>query len=100
MEENRELDMLLSLRRDVAVPEGLAERIINSAAVRRPARVPLWQNLLWEFQAMFVLPRPAYALVAAAVFGLWIGMGTAPLPEVQSDWTSFLTVDTDMGGWL
>lgn len=106
MNNDKNLDHLLSMRRAVDVPPGLAQRIINMAQAR-PARHEGWADIWADVQAMFVIPRPAYALALAAVFGLLIGFDTtaSSADPVYSNFTSFLQADADIadideGNWL
>lgn len=104
MNNDKNLDHLLSMRRTVDVPPGLAQRIVNMAQPRKP-KEDSWADIWADFQAMFVIPRPAYALALAAVFGLLIGFDTASasVDPVYSNFTSFLQADAgdmDEGSWL
>lgn len=104
MNKDRDVDYLLSLRADVTPPEGLAQRIINMAQPRKPKH-DSWADIWSDIQMMFVIPRPAYALALAAVFGLLIGFDTAAASAdpVYGNFVSFLSADAadmDEGSWL
>ncbi len=105
---DNQIDSLLLMRRGVDAPPGLAQRIINMAQPHKPKQ-DSWADIWTDIQMMFVIPRPAYALALAAVFGLIIGFdGTASSADpVYSNFTSFLQadagdmdIDADEGGWL
>jgi hypothetical protein len=101
---NNDIDTLLMARCGVDVPSGLAQRIINMAHPRK-TKTERWADIWADIQFMFVIPRPAYALALAAVFGLLLGFDypTATESDVHADFTSFLSVDNsdfDEGGWL
>lgn len=105
MNNDNNLDHLLSMRRAVDVPPGLAQRIINMAQPHKPKPAQdSWADIWADFQSMFVIPRPAYALALAAIFGLLIGFDTtaASTDPVYSNFTSFLQADADIdeGNWL
>ncbi len=103
MTYDKDLDHLLSMRRAVEVPPGLAQRIINMTPPRKPKQ-DNWADIWADFQSMFVLPRPAYALALAAIFGLLIGFDTSAssTDPIYSNFTSFLQADADIdeGNWL
>lgn len=103
MNTDKDLDHLLSMRRAVDVPPGLAQRIVNMAQPRKPKQ-DSWADIWADFQSMFMLPRPAYALALAAIFGLLIGFDTttSQADPVYSNFTSFLQADADIdeGNWL
>ena len=104
MSMDKQLDHLLSLRRAADVPPGMAQRIINMAQPRKP-KTDSWADIWSDIQSMFVIPRPAYALAVAALFGLLIGFDTsaASADPVYSNFTSFLQADAadiDEGSWL
>lgn len=101
------MNNLLLMRRGVDVPSGLAQRIINMAPPHRPRTTQRWADIWADIQAMFVIPRPAYALALAAIFGLIIGFdGAASSADpVYGNFTSFLQadaadIDMDEGSWL
>jgi hypothetical protein len=101
---NNDIDHILLSRRPVEVPEGLAQRIINMAQPRKP-KTERWEDIWMDIQAMFVIPRPAYALVLAAFFGLIIGLDytSTTVDASHNDFTSFLSADNadlDEGNWL
>lgn len=103
MTNDKDLDHLLSMRRAVEIPPGLAQRIINMAPPHK-LKKDNWADIWTDFQAMFVLPRPAYALALATIFGLLIGFDTSAssTDPVYSNFTSFLQADADIdeGNWL
>lgn len=99
-----DIDHILLSRRAVDVPPGLAQRIINMAQPHKP-KTEGWQDIWADIQAMFVIPRPAYALVLAAFFGLIIGLDytSTTVDTSHNDFTSFLSADSgdlDEGNWL
>ena len=101
---NNDIDHILMTRRAVDVPEGLAQRIINMATPHK-RKEERWIDIWSDIQAMFVIPRPAYALAMAVVIGLFVGLGDGALNDTVSDadLTSFLSAasaDFDEGNWL
>jgi hypothetical protein len=80
MDDKRDekIDRLLSSRRVAPASPDLAQRIILKAQLLpQNATVSFWQ---WVRQACveFHLPKPAYVLAIALVFGLVIGLSTPP----------------------
>lgn len=103
-DNDKQIDHLLSLRAPVSAPEGMAQRIINMAQPRKP-KDDSWAAIWTDIQMMFVIPRPAYALAAAALFGLLIGfdVASASADPVYGNFVSFLSADAgdmDEGSWL
>lgn len=101
---NDNIDHILITRRAVDVPAGLAQRIINMATPHK-RQSDSWGDIWNDIQAMFVIPRPAYALAMAIVIGLFVGLGDSAFNDNVSsaDFTSFLSVasaDFDEGNWL
>ena len=101
---NDDIDHILMTRRAVDVPEGLAQRIINMATPRTQ-KSDSWADIWSDMQAMFVIPRPAYALAMAVLIGLFVGLEDSALNDntPSTDFTSFLSVasaDFDEGNWL
>jgi len=80
MENNRDekLDLLLRSRRVESATPDLAQRIILQARQRPQNKTfSLWQWLR-ELCVEFHLPKPAYVLATALIFGLVIGFSTPP----------------------
>ncbi len=80
MNENRDekLDNLLSSRRVESVSPDLAQRIILQARqLPQNKSFSPWQWLR-ELCVEFHLPKPAYVLATALIFGLVIGFSTPP----------------------
>jgi hypothetical protein len=97
MSDNRDdkLDQMLRSRRLEAASPDLAQRIILKAqAIPQNKNLSLWQ---WIRQvcAEFHLPRPAYVLTGALIFGVVIGFSTPPdINSVSDDNVqSFLSAD-------
>ena len=77
MNDNRDekLDNLLRLRRVEPASPDLAQRIIFKARqLPQTKTMPLWQSVR-ELFGEFHLPKPAYVLASALVFGIVIGFG-------------------------
>jgi len=73
---DEKLDRLLHARRIEPMSGNLAQRIILRAQQTPQSRTfPLWQWLR-ELCLEFHLPKPAYVLASALVFGLVIGLST------------------------
>src|SRR5437016_14674958 len=80
MENNRDekLDLLLRSRRVESATPDLAQRIILQARQRPQNKTfSLWQWLR-ELCVEFHLPKPAYVLATALIFGLVIGFSMPP----------------------
>src|SRR5438874_5574034 len=80
MENNRDekLDLLLRSRRVESATPDLAQRIILQARqLPQNKTFSLWQWLR-ELCVEFHLPKPAYVLATALIFGLVIGFSTPP----------------------
>ena len=80
MDDNRDekLDLLLRSRRVESATPDLAQRIILQARQRPQNKTfSLWQWLR-ELCVEFHLPKPAYVLATALIFGLVIGFSTPP----------------------
>jgi hypothetical protein len=97
MSDNRDdkLDQLLRSRRLEAASPDLTQRIILKAqAIPQNKNLSLWQ---WIRQvcAEFHLPKPAYVLAGALIFGVVIGFSTPPDINSPSDDNvqSFLSAD-------
>ena len=96
MSDNRDdkLDQMLRSRRLEAANPDLTQRIILKAqAMPQNKNVPLWQ---WIRQAFteFHLPKPAYVLASALVFGVVIGFSTPPdIPATDDNVQTFLSAD-------
>ena len=78
MDDNRDekLDLLLRSRRVESATPDLAQRIILQARQRPQNKTfSLWQWLR-ELCVEFHLPKPAYVLATALIFGLVIGFST------------------------
>jgi hypothetical protein len=89
------LDQMLRSRRLEAASPDLTQRIILKAqATPQNKNVPLWQ---WIRQvcAEFHLPKPAYTLAGALIFGVMIGFSTPPdiNPAMDDSVQSFLSAD-------
>ena len=98
------IDDILLMRRAVDVPPGLAQRIINMSQPHKQT-ADSWAAIWADIQAMFVIPRPAYALALAVFLGLFIGWDNTTAENAASslDMASFLSVDAtdiDNGDWL
>jgi hypothetical protein len=97
MSDNRDdkfEQMLRSRRLEPASPD-LAQRIILKAqAMPQNKNLPLWQ---WIRQvcAEFHLPKPAYVLAGALIFGMVIGFNTPPdiNPAIDDSVQNFLSAD-------
>ena len=77
MSDNRDekLDQMLRSRRHEPASADLAQRIIFKARQSPPTKtMPLWQSVR-EMFGEFHLPKPAYVLASALVFGIVIGFG-------------------------
>lgn len=73
---NEKLDRLLHARRVEPASSDLAQRIILRAReIPQNPSVSLWQGLR-DLCLEFHLPKPAYVLASALVFGLVIGFST------------------------
>jgi hypothetical protein len=73
---DEKLDRLLRMRRVEAVSGDLAQRIILRAReTQQNPSLSLWQSVR-ELCLEFHLPKPAYVLASALVFGLVIGFST------------------------
>jgi hypothetical protein len=97
MSDNRDdkLDQMLGSRRLEPASPDLTQRIILTAqAMPQNKNVPLWQ---WIRQVCteFHLPKPAYVLASALVFGVVIGFTTPPdiNPATDDNLQSFLSAD-------
>lgn len=97
MSDNRDekLDEILRSRRFEPANPDLARRIILKAqAMPQNKTVPLWQ---WIRQVCteFHLPKPAYILASALIFGVVIGFSTPPdiSPATDDNVQSFLSAD-------
>lgn len=99
MSDNRDekLERMLRSRGVEPASPDLAQRIILKAqAMPQNKAVPLWQ---WIRQvcAEFHLPRPAYVLATALIFGVVIGFSTPPdsnpATDDNSSVQSFLSAD-------
>ena len=80
MDDNRDkkLDLLLRSRRVESATPDLAQRIILQARqLPQNKTFSLWQWLR-ELCVEFHLPKPAYVLATALIFGLVIGFSTPP----------------------
>lgn len=95
MSDNRDekLDEILRSRRLEPAGADLAQRIILKAQARPQNKtMPLWQ---WIRQvcAEFHLPKPAYVLASALIFGVVIGLNTPPdiNPATDDNVQSFLS---------
>jgi hypothetical protein len=97
MSDNRDdkLDQMLRSRRLEAASPDLTQRIILKAqAIPQNKDLSLWQ---WIRQvcAEFHLPKPAYVLAGALIFGVVIGFSTPPdiNPASDDNVQSFLSAD-------
>ncbi|TMA85929.1 MAG: hypothetical protein E6J74_32400 [Deltaproteobacteria bacterium] len=75
MSDNRDekLDRMLRSRRHEPASADLAQRIIFKARqLPQTKTMPLWQSVR-EMFGEFHLPKPAYVLASALVFGIVIG---------------------------
>lgn len=97
MSDNRDdkLEQMLRARRLEATSPDLAQRIILKAqAMPQNKNVPLWQ---WIRQVCteFHLPKPAYVLAGALIFGVVIGFNTPPdiNPAIDDNVQNFLSAD-------
>ena len=103
MSENRDekLDNLLRSRRVEPASPDLAQRIIFKARqLPQKKTMPLWQSVR-ELFGEFHLPKPAYILTGALVFGIVIGFSaprdTAPAADDSGvSVQSFLSADEAM----
>lgn len=89
------LEQMLRVRRLEAASPDLAKRIILKAqAMPQNKNVPLWQ---WIRQVCteFHLPKPAYVLAGALIFGVVIGFNTPPdiNPAIDDNVQNFLSAD-------
>jgi hypothetical protein len=97
MSDNRDdkLDRMLRSRRLEPASPDLPKRIILKAqAMPQNKTVPLWQWLR-QVCTEFHLPKPAYVLASALVFGMVIGFSTPPDRKLATDdnMQSFLSAD-------
>ena len=97
MSDNRDdrLDQMLRSRRLEPASQDLAQRIILKAqSTPQNKTMPLWQWLR-QICAEFHLPKPAYVLASALVFGMVIGFSTPPdkNPAGDDNVQSFLSAD-------
>ena len=100
MNDNRDekLDNLLRSRRVESASPDLAQRIISKARrLPQTKTMPLWQSVR-ELFGEFHLPKPAYVLATALVFGIVIGFSapqdTGPTADDSSvSVQSFLSAD-------
>jgi hypothetical protein len=97
MSDNRDdkLEQMLRSRRVEAVSPDLSQRIILKAqAMPQNKNLPLWQ---WIRQVCteFHLPKPAYVLAGALIFGVVIGFNTPPdiNPAIDDSVQNFLSAD-------
>jgi hypothetical protein len=97
MSDNRDdkLDQMLRSRRlEVASPDLTKRIILKAQAIPQNKNLSLWQ---WIRQvcAEFHLPKPAYVLAGALIFGVVIGFSTPPDINSLSDDNvqSFLSAD-------
>jgi hypothetical protein len=97
MSDNRDdkLEQMLRSRRLEPAGPDLAQRIIlNAQAIPQNKNVPLWE---WIRQVCteFHLPKPAYVLAGALIFGVVIGFSTPPdiTPAIDDNVQSFLSAD-------
>jgi hypothetical protein len=101
MSDNRDekLETLLRSRRVAPASADLAQRIILKARQTPQAKIPpFWQSVRDLF-GEFHLPKPAYVLTSALVFGIVIGFSVpqqdaSPGPEdLGPSIQSFLSAD-------
>jgi hypothetical protein len=97
MSDNRDdkLEQMLRSRRLEPASPDLTQRIILKAqAMPQNKNLPLWQ---WIRQvcAEFHLPKPAYVLAGALIFGVVIGFNTPPdiSPAIDDSVQNFLSAD-------
>lgn len=97
MNDDRELDRILSKREMVSPASNLSSRIVAAAKSRQ--NISIWDRFVNEIMEMLLIPRPAYVLAAFLVIGLFIGLGVESdsAASVQ-DWLSFAEIDE--GEWL
>lgn len=97
-DRDEKLDNLLRSRRVEPASADLAQRIILKARqLPQTKSVPLWQSVR-ELFGEFHLPKPAYVLASALVFGVVIGFSapqdTGPAADDGSaSVQSFLSAD-------
>jgi hypothetical protein len=87
MSDNRDekLDNLLRSRRVEPASPDLAQRIVQMAQQHpQNKRIPLWQ-WLGELFGEFHLPKPAYVLASALVFGMMIGYNVPQATSLPAD---------------
>lgn len=96
MDDKRDekLDQMLRSRRMEAASTDLAQRIILQARQLPQSRMPSPWQWLRELCAEFHLPKPAYVLATALIFGLVIGFSTPPdsTPNANDDSASAQSV--------
>jgi hypothetical protein len=97
MSDNRDdrLDQMLGSRRLEPASPDLTQRIILKAqALTQNKNLPLWQWIR-QICTEFHLPKPAYVLASALVFGVVIGFSTPPdiNPATDDNVQSFLSAD-------
>lgn len=101
MNDNVNFNRILEGRSVTPSLSNLSERIIAAAAVQN--NTPLWIIIMQELSAMFILPRPAYAMAFTLILGVVLGLQaeTEQLSSAQ-DWLSFMSVDNDylIESWL
>lgn len=97
MNDDMKLDSILSNRKVPEPASNLSSRI-TTAAQEKP-RISIWEKAGREMGELFLIPRPAYVLVACLVIGLFIGLGVeSDAQSAMQDWFSF--ADIDEGEWL
>ncbi len=100
MNDNSNLERILHERHVPAASTNLAARIKTSAKVTQD--IPFYQSLLNDITSIMIIPKPAYALAAMLVLGVFIGveMNTGTDMALSSTDDLFAFADIEQGGWL